>query len=179
MRVEQFRVASEDTACTHIIYAACHDTSHLSQLMASSVVYDKVTLVQGAGWQPEFHQLNLNVTQFPTIFRWSELPTAVPNTKAPHTNGTATLKPDLKPQKIAVNGPTGPRQSDTLASRFMSRRTSTIESDVASVTTNGFDTNNGISLGIKPPGSHKPTPQPCKYFQKVRIYQHDASSSKR
>jgi hypothetical protein len=178
-RLEQFRVASEDSACTHILYAACHDTAYLSQLVAFSGGRDKVTLVQGAGWSPEFHQCNLNVTQFPTIFRWSELPTTVSNTKAVHTNGTATPKPNANPKKILTNAPTGPRQCETWAMKIMSPRSSIVESDAASVTTNGFDTNNGISLNIKPSSSHKPTPQPCKYFQKVRTSQLDILLFKR
>jgi hypothetical protein len=167
MCLEQFKVASEDSACTHILYAACHDTAYLSQLVAFSGVRDRITLVQGAGWSPEFHQFNLNVTQFPTIFRWSGLPTTVPSTKAVHTNGNATPKLNATPKKIITNAPTAPRQCDTWASKIMSPRTSIAESDAASVTTNDFDTNNGISLGTKPSSSHKPTPQPCKYFQKV------------
>jgi hypothetical protein len=168
MRVEQFKVASEDSACTHILYAACHDSAYLSQLVGFSGLRDKVTLVQGAGWSPEFHQFNLNVTQFPTIFRWSDLPATIPNTKAAYTNGTAAPKPNATPKKPATNAPPEPREHDTWASKIVSPRSPLTGSDAASVTTNGFDTNNGISLGIKPSSSHKPTPQPCKYFQKVR-----------
>lgn len=43
---------------------------------------DKVTLVQASGWLSDFHQFKLNVTQFPTIFRWSELRETEPSSKA-------------------------------------------------------------------------------------------------
>jgi hypothetical protein len=94
---EQFRIASEDTACSHILYAACHDPAYLSQLVPFSGVRNKITLVQGAGWNPEFHQFNLNVTEFPTIFRWSELPVAAPTNK-----GTVPAAPKQKAAAAAA-----------------------------------------------------------------------------
>ncbi|EDU41015.1 conserved hypothetical protein [Pyrenophora tritici-repentis Pt-1C-BFP] len=79
---EQFKVASEDAACSHIVFAGCHDSAYLSQLIPYSGVRDKITLVQGAGWNSEFQQFNLNITQFPTLFRWSGLPAVAPPSKA-------------------------------------------------------------------------------------------------
>ncbi|KAL1801577.1 hypothetical protein ACET3X_001919 [Alternaria dauci] len=97
---EQFKIASQDTACSHILYAACHDAAYLSQLSPFSGIRDKITLVQGAGWNPKFHEFGLNVTQFPTIFRWSEVSIVAPASKgvtptAPKPK--AIPRPVLKP----------------------------------------------------------------------------------
>jgi hypothetical protein len=164
-------MASEDSACSHILYAACHDTAYLSQLVPFNGVRDKVTLVQGAGWNAEFHKFNLYVTQFPTVFRWSDLPTAATNMKATLTNGSVPPKPKVAQKKVAQTTPLGPRHHDTLINGSMSPRGSVMESDGVSPTTNGFDTSNGINFGSKASSSNKSSQQLCKYFQKV--YQYD------
>ncbi|KAL6702911.1 hypothetical protein ACN47E_000812 [Coniothyrium glycines] len=79
---EQFRAAVDDDKCEHILFAACHDLAYRSSLMPYKGMLQKITLVQGAGWKPEFHNFDLNVTQFPTVFRWSELPPLTPGVKA-------------------------------------------------------------------------------------------------
>ncbi|PVI05055.1 hypothetical protein DM02DRAFT_610926 [Periconia macrospinosa] len=81
---ESFKLSAEDPACSHILYAACSDPSYLSQLVPYSGCRDKISLVQGADFNSAFHQFGLNVTQFPTIFRWSDLPTAGPSAKPSH-----------------------------------------------------------------------------------------------
>jgi hypothetical protein len=167
IRVEQFNMASEDKSCTHILFAACHDSAYLSQLVPLSGIRDKVTLVQGAGWNSEF-QYNLNVTQFPTVFRWSELPTSVLSTKAAPTNGSVTPKPNAAPKKSVPNVPTGPRQNDPRANNVISSNSAVMESDGVPIGTNGFNTSN--SVNPKTSGAHKSSQQPCKYFQKVESY---------
>jgi hypothetical protein len=167
---EQFKVAAEDSACSHIVYAACHDTAYLSQLVPLSGVREKVTLVQGASWNPEFHQFNLNVTHFPTVFRWSDVPTAPPSIKSTYANGPVPLNLKGMQKKSSPVVPLGPRQSDAWAKRSLSPRGSITESDRAS-TTNGIGNGSGISLGNKATSSHKSSQQPCKYFQKVRFHE--------
>jgi hypothetical protein len=172
---EQFRVASEDSTCIHILYAACHDSSYLSQLVPFSGVRDKVTLVQGAGWNPEFHSFNLNVTQFPTVFRWLDLPTAVHSTKPTHANGAASTKPKVAQQKITQNLPCETHRQSSFASGQISSRSSVPNGDRASsVSRNGFDTDNGTDFGSKTTSSLKPSKdsaqQPCRFFQKVIQY---------
>jgi hypothetical protein len=164
--LEQFKIAAEDSTCSHILYAACHDTAYLSQLVPLSGVREKVTLVQGAGWSPEFHQFNLNVTHFPTVFRWSDLPAAPPSIKSAYANGPVPLNLKAAQKKPSPAVSSGPRQHDARANRSMSPRGSITESDRAS-TTNGMSNGSGIAFGNKATSSHKSSQQPCKYFQKV------------
>jgi hypothetical protein len=171
---EHFKIASEDTACGHIIYAACHDPAYLSQLVPFSGVRDKITLVQGAGWNPEFHQFNLNVTQFPTIFRWSELPVTVPTTK-----GGASTAPKQK-QVAAVQKPILTPGLPTWRKESWRRDGSFSVSDSAfgdlsPTETNGFGDQDRVGWEERSAytqtaknGSAKPNKdsQLCKYFQK-------------
>ncbi|KAF2874591.1 hypothetical protein BDV95DRAFT_487915 [Massariosphaeria phaeospora] len=93
---ETFKLAGEDTACTHILYAGCHDTSYLPQMVPYSGMTSKITLVQGAGFNSEFHQFSLNVTQFPTLFRWSELPSTARSVRLSISD---TTEPTSSPRK--------------------------------------------------------------------------------
>lgn len=162
------KLASEDNACSHILYAACHDSAYLSQLVPLSGARDKITLVQGAGWNPEFHRFNLNITQFPTIFRWSELPATVPNTKATAANGSAGPKPKAAQKAVALPVAQGHRQYDYWRNEHMSPGGTPIDLDQASsVDTNGFGIGNGVSLGAYATKPQKHTQTPCKYYQKV------------
>jgi hypothetical protein len=168
--IEQFKIASEDDACSHILYAACHDTAYLSQLVPLSGLREKVTLVQGAGWNSEFHQFNLNVTQFPTVFRWLDLPDATPSTKAPLSNGFAPPKPKITQKNIAPIVPTGPRHHEMWRGDSLSARGSVMDGDRPPSTTNGFESGSGsgVSFGSKAaPSSQKTAQLPCKFFQKV------------
>lgn len=158
---EQFKIASEDSACSHIFYAACHDSTYLSQLVPFSGVRDKITLVQGAGWNNEFHKLHLNVTQFPTVFRWSELQAPAPSNKTLQSSGNVTPRPKLAPKKDTYTAPLGPYLGDSW--RSLSARSSIIESEGYP---NGFGASNGVGTGSKPAKTKKPS-LPCKYFQKV------------
>jgi hypothetical protein len=162
--VEQFKIASEDSACSHILYAACHDSAYLSQLVPLSGRRDKITLVQGAGWNSDFHHFNLNVTQFPTVFRWSELPTAAPSAKVVHTNGNATPKPNVPQKKNDQHTLTGPRQVDSWRNGPLSPRGSVVDGE-GEGSKNGFGS--GVGFGSKLATSNKSSPQLCKYFQKV------------
>jgi hypothetical protein len=127
--------------------------------------------VQGAAWNPDFHQFNLNVTQFPTIFRWSELPTAPPNAKTTYMNGTTAPKPKVALKQVAVSPltgpPTGSRPFDSWPGK-MSWRSSTRETDDASSTaTHGFHAGIELNHGELSAPSKRDSQQACKYFQKV------------
>jgi hypothetical protein len=90
-------MAAEDNSCTHVLFAACHDTSYLSSMVPYSGMRDKITLVQGAGFNSEFYQFNLSITQFPTVFRWSELHSTSASTKPATANSsTPSKKPNPK-----------------------------------------------------------------------------------
>ncbi|KAF1912690.1 hypothetical protein BDU57DRAFT_374837 [Ampelomyces quisqualis] len=158
---EQFKIASQDDACSHILYAACHDKAYLSQLAPLSGLREKVTLVQGTGWNSEFHHFNLNVTQFPTVFRWLELPSTVPVVKLPQANGVAPTNA----KKAALQIPTGPRHTGLRSDEPTSSRSSLTGGDKASSVTNGFDNGSVTSYG-KVSGSSKPRAQLCNFFQK-------------
>ncbi|KAF1944840.1 hypothetical protein EJ02DRAFT_370931 [Clathrospora elynae] len=133
---EQFKIASEDSACSHILYAACHDPAYLSQLVPFSGIREKVTLVQGAGWKSDFHQFNLNVTQFPTIFRWSGLPVAAPITKA--STPTAP-KQKVAPRPVLTPALPTPRKESWRRNGSMSVTDSAFGTDdLSPVETNGF-----------------------------------------
>jgi hypothetical protein len=159
------------------MYAACHNSAYLSQLAPLSGRRDKVTLVQGAGWNSEFHQFNLNVTQFPTVFRWSDLPAAGPSPKTLPTNGPATPKFRATPNNGGMSMPTGPRQQDVWSNVQMSPRGSYRGTDdTSSVTTDGFHAGIGLDNSETPEPSKKFEPRvPCIYFPKVNHALHALS----
>jgi hypothetical protein len=173
---EQFKIASEDAACTHILYAACHDPAYLSELVPFSGVRDKITLVQGAGWNSEFHQFNLNVTQFPTIFRWSELPVSAPANKvvaatAPKQKAVAAVQ--QKP--LLMSGLSSTRKESWRRDDAFSVSDSAF-GDLSPTDTNGFDDQDRVgwedrsAYTTQKKGSPSNHPQKdsqlCKYFQK-------------
>ncbi|KAG9187340.1 hypothetical protein G6011_05211 [Alternaria panax] len=171
---EQFKIASEDTSCSHILYAACHDLAYLSQLVPFSGLREKITLVQGARWNPEFHQFNLNVTQFPTIFRWSELSVAPPAEKF-----TATTAPKQKAvtavqRPILKTGLATPRKESWRRNGSFSVSDSAF-GDLSPSETNGFNEQDRVGWEERSaytqtvnggPSKPQKDSQLCKYFQK-------------
>ncbi|KAF2849894.1 hypothetical protein T440DRAFT_451600 [Plenodomus tracheiphilus IPT5] len=159
---EQFKYASEDDACSHIIFAACHDPAYLSQLVPFSGMREKITLVQGAGWNQEFDQFNLNVTQFPTAFRWSEVPTIAPINRAvssstvadptPYKSIVVSTRPTLRTNSWRRDGPVNGNRS-----ALSSPELAPVRPD---------SSNNGVSLKKEPPTTQEKTKVPCKHFQK-------------
>lgn len=168
MDIEQFKAASEDTACSHILFAACHDSAYLSQLKPFSGSQDKITLVQAAGWNSDFHQFNLNVTQFPTIFRWSGLPAAATaDNKTTTPNELAGPKPKATPLKQNVTPFSQAIRQESWRTGSASGASATFgANEIAPVETNGFGHKNGVDSGKKSALPHK-GPVPCKYFMKV------------
>ncbi|EUC43835.1 hypothetical protein COCMIDRAFT_99779 [Bipolaris oryzae ATCC 44560] len=104
---DQFKFASEDAACSHILFAACNDPAYQSLLVSYNGARDKVTLIQGSKWHPEFHQFNLEVTQFPTVFSWSGVSSAPPANKpatpTPPKQKAPLQQPILKPGLAALH----------------------------------------------------------------------------
>jgi hypothetical protein len=174
---EQFKMASEDTACSHILYAACADPAYLSQLVPFSGVRDKITLVQGAGWNSEFHQFNLNVTQFPTIFRWSGLSAAAPANKTSTPTAPKPKPPITTVHKgFLTSGPSTPRRESWRRDGSMSVADSAF-GDLSPVETNGFGNHEPERVGWESWSAYTQNPKPtqkeaakgtvqCKYFQK-------------
>ncbi|KAF2261939.1 hypothetical protein CC78DRAFT_421159, partial [Lojkania enalia] len=88
---EMFQLAAGDSACSHILYGACHDASYLSLMVPFSGMRNKISLLQAAGFSNEFHQFNLGVTQFPTLFRFSDVNGASWRTKGEPLKPTAQV----------------------------------------------------------------------------------------
>jgi hypothetical protein len=175
---EQFKFASEDTACCHILYAACANPAYLSQLVPFSGVREKITLVQGAGWNPEYHQFNLNVTQFPTVFRWSELPVAAPANKA-FTPTLSKQKAPIAPvhNVLLTPGPSTPRKDSWRRDGSISVTDSAFGDLSPPLETNGFGNHEPERVGWENRSAYTQSPKPtqkeatkgtvqCKYFQK-------------
>ncbi|KAL5118547.1 hypothetical protein ACEQ8H_003562 [Pleosporales sp. CAS-2024a] len=154
---EQFRVASEDSACSHILG-----------------LRDKITLVQAAGWNPDFHQFNLNVTQFPTVFRWLELPTTAPNAKVASPSGPGSLKSKLAQRaSLTLETLPGPRQMDSWRNSPGSAKSSVLGGDRASSRApSSFDSVMRSEVAAEvapitaPQTPRETTKQPCKFHQK-------------
>jgi hypothetical protein len=153
----------EDNSCSHILYAACHDSGYLSQLVPYTGHRDKITLVQGAGFNSDFHQFSLNVTQFPTIFRWSELST-VPPTKASVVNAT-----ERNGTPIKMKGPPKNAQNYNIIQNESSWRNNGANSFGAD--NNTHIGSNGFSEAAGDDWTNSKTkPEAvCKYYQKVNI----------
>ncbi|KAA8626241.1 zf-CCCH domain containing protein [Pyrenophora tritici-repentis] len=169
---EQFKVASEDAACSHIVFAGCHDSAYLSQLIPYSGVRDKITLVQGAGWNSEFQQFNLNITQFPTLFRWSGLPAVAPPSKA--AAPAASKHKAAAPKLVLMPGASTRKESWRRDGSF-SVTDSTLGDSSPPLTNNGFREQDRVGWeersaytqtakgGQKSASKEK---QPCTFFQK-------------
>ncbi|KAL5422498.1 hypothetical protein PMIN04_004640 [Paraphaeosphaeria minitans] len=155
---ETFKVAADDTACSHILFAACHDTSYIPQLVPYNGLQKKITLVQGAGFETDFYQLGLSVVQFPTIFRWSELAQATPTTKG---SSTARTKSSTKAPL-----PAPPAARSSALDRGNWRHTS-VNADGISYDSNGVivDIPDFTADSSSANQGYKKT-KPCNYFQK-------------
>jgi hypothetical protein len=176
---EMFKLGAEDSACSHILFAGCHDTSYLPQLVPFSGLRNKITLVQGAGFSSEFHQFSLNLTQFPTIFRWSGLSPLVPGIKPSTLNVAAHIKVNKVPREQVYASPT-PRHEDRWEKNTMNgfgAHSAFSIDETLPPTPNGFGENKGtMSWRAKnetpqkyePPQKNGGGLAPCKYFQKVK-----------
>lgn len=161
-----FKLAADDNACTHILYAACHDASYLAQLVSYSGLRNKITLVQGAGFNPDFHQFSLNVTQFPTIFRWSDLPSGTPSSKASTFNSSDRTATPLKANKAAglQNLNQSSPRKDISWNSFGADTTYGAQEPSSA---GGYSHPETNGWGVKT-DAKKPQPQvKCKYFAKV------------
>ena len=157
-----FKLGAEDSTCSHILYAACHDASYLAPLVPYSGLRNKITLVQGAGFNSDFHQFGLPVTQFPTLFRWSELPTVAPTTKATSTDRTSSNPPKAGPSRPTTQAHSSHARDNSWGNSAYGFDTTPGAND--SPTTYGQSDNNGWGKATDP---SKYQTVPCKYFQKV------------
>jgi hypothetical protein len=93
-----FRQFAENAQCRHIFFAGCHDVGYISELTPYAGNRDRITLVRGAAFHPQFNKLNLRVEDFPNIFRitpldGSILTTSIKTAPAPATTVPSTAAP--------------------------------------------------------------------------------------
>ncbi|THW40676.1 hypothetical protein D6D21_06710 [Aureobasidium pullulans] len=65
---EMFRLFIENNQCKHIFFAGCHDTGYLNLLTPYIGKNDKITLVHGSSFSPEFNRLGLNIDSLNGLF---------------------------------------------------------------------------------------------------------------
>ncbi|KAI8935290.1 hypothetical protein NX059_007877 [Plenodomus lindquistii] len=160
---EQFKLASSDEACSHILFAACHNPIYLPQLVAFSGMREKITLVQGEGWNQEFDQFGLNVTQFSSVFKSSEAPKTAASSRAvssstvgdptPLKNIVVTTRPTLRTNSYRRDGPSN------------GNRSALSSPDLGPVRGNGSSVS-GISLKKEPATTQEKPKIPCRHFLK-------------
>ncbi|ORY08516.1 hypothetical protein BCR34DRAFT_569763 [Clohesyomyces aquaticus] len=181
---EMFKLAADDSNCSHILYAACHDKGYLTQIVPYSGMRNKVTLVQGSGFDSEFLQFSLNVTHFPTVFRWNGHSSAPSSTTKPNgvpSDRTSTPSKTAKAAKGQTKAhPT--RQEDSWGQTTQNgdswghsthndnswgHNESMFETNEPSSSgSKGWGENNRSSWGNAPEESKQQGQVPCKYFQK-------------
>ena len=66
---EMFRLFVDNSQCRHIFFAGCHDTGYLSLLTPYQGKADKISLIRGAYFSPEFDSLGLKSIDLPSVFR--------------------------------------------------------------------------------------------------------------
>ena len=71
--VEMFRLFADINQCTHIFFAGCHDAGYLSMLTPYRGMSDRITLLKGASFHPEFKTLGLSISEMPSVFMSSPL----------------------------------------------------------------------------------------------------------
>jgi hypothetical protein len=70
---EMFRLFVENNQCKHIFFAGCHDNGYLSLLTPYIGKNDKITLVRGSAFSPEFSRLGLDTDDLNGLFQSNPL----------------------------------------------------------------------------------------------------------
>lgn len=78
-----FRLFADNTQCKHIFFAGCHDTGYLSLLTPYIGKRDRITLLKGASFHPEFKTLDLPIREMPNVFMSAPLGERQPPAPAP------------------------------------------------------------------------------------------------
>jgi hypothetical protein len=82
-----FRLFADNTQCKHIFFAGCHDTGYLSMLTPYIGKRDRITLLKGASFHPEFKTLDLPIRDMPNVFMSAPLGERQPPAPAPTPAG--------------------------------------------------------------------------------------------
>ncbi|KAG9680727.1 hypothetical protein KCU95_g15302, partial [Aureobasidium melanogenum] len=64
---EMFRLFVENNQCKHIFFAGCHDTGYLN-LLTPYISKEKITLIRGSSFSPEFNRLGLDIDSLNGLF---------------------------------------------------------------------------------------------------------------
>ncbi|KAI0484061.1 hypothetical protein GGR56DRAFT_612157 [Xylariaceae sp. FL0804] len=102
------RLYADNAQCKHIYFAACHDVGYVSELTPYRGTRDRVTLVSTPGvlFHNEFKKLNLDIEEFPGVFRATALNgSSVYTRPAPNVQPSSTTPSEG--QKICSFYPTG------------------------------------------------------------------------
>jgi hypothetical protein len=70
---EMFRLFVENNQCKHTFFAGCHDTGYLNLLTPYIGKNDKITLVRGSAFSPEFSRLGLDTDNLNGLFHSNPL----------------------------------------------------------------------------------------------------------
>lgn len=70
---EMFRLFVENNQCRHIFFAGCHDTGYLNLLTPYIGKNDKITLLRGSSFSPEFSRLGLDIDNLNGLFNSNPL----------------------------------------------------------------------------------------------------------
>lgn len=68
-----FRLFADINQCKHTFFAGCHDAGYLSMLTPYRGMSDRITLLKGASFHPEFRTLGLSISEMPSVFMSSPL----------------------------------------------------------------------------------------------------------
>jgi hypothetical protein len=130
------------------------DSSYVPQLVPYAGQQNKVTLVQGARFDPDFYQLDLVIASFPTIFRQSDLPTAPSTYKS-------SLSLKESPIKASVS------KTSALDRENWRHKSPSVKSTK-------YDSDGGAPIGtsdftneLPAKATVKEKTKPCRYYQKV------------
>lgn len=119
-----FRLYATNTQCKHIYFAACHDVGYVSDMTPHRGYKDKFTLVKtpGVKFHEEFAKLDMNMEDFPDVFRSSPLDHSVYRPSISifsTTRATAgALQSSLSSKTLFGNSPTASPDGSSSVCRF-------------------------------------------------------------
>jgi len=69
---EMFRLFADNSQCKRIFFGGCHDVGYLSMLTPHQG-NERITLIKGTGFNPEYYNLGLRIEEFQNVFRSAPL----------------------------------------------------------------------------------------------------------
>lgn len=105
---EMFRLFVENNQCRHIFFAGCHDTGYLNLLTPYIGKSERITLLRGSSFSPEFSRLGLDVDDLNGLFNSNPLEGLDARRsiyKAPTAQAKPTIIPNGHPGSVSDNAP--------------------------------------------------------------------------